>query len=78
MVVAVGTGIAMAALVDVLDSTLKGTGDVVQLTGAPPLAVIPFLETAADRRKRLTVTAATATALAGGLATAVVIAVAMG
>jgi uncharacterized protein involved in exopolysaccharide biosynthesis len=78
LVVAVGTGIAMAALVDVLDNTLKGTTDVLQLTGAPPLAVIPFLETAADRRRRLTVTAATATALAGGLATAVVIAVAMG
>jgi uncharacterized protein involved in exopolysaccharide biosynthesis len=78
LVVAVGTGIAVAALVDVLDSTLKGSSDVAQLTGAPPLAVIPFLETAADRRRRLTVTAATATALAGGLATAVVIAVAMG
>lgn len=78
MVVAVGAGIGVATLVDVLDSTLKGTSDLVQLTGAPPLAVIPFLETTIDRKRRLTMNVATATALVGGVATAIGIAVAMG
>jgi succinoglycan biosynthesis transport protein ExoP len=78
MVIAVGAGIGVATLVDVLDSTLKGTSDVVQLTGAPPLAVIPFLETTTDRRRRLAMNVATVTALVGGVATAIGIAVAMG
>lgn len=78
MIIAVGAGIGAAALVDVLDNTLTGSRDVLQLTGAPPLAVIPFLETATDQRRRLAMNVAKATALVGGLMTAVGIAVAMG
>jgi uncharacterized protein involved in exopolysaccharide biosynthesis len=73
-ILAVGAAIALAIVTDSLDPTLKGSADLAQVTGAPPLAVIPFLETAADRRRRLAMTVAKSTALVGGVVTAIGIA----
>jgi hypothetical protein len=78
MVLAVGIAVGIAILTDTLDDTLKGANDLAQLTGAPPLAVIPFLETTIDRRRRVAMTIAKSTALLGGIATAAGIAVTMG
>jgi polysaccharide biosynthesis transport protein len=78
VLVALGIGIGLATVIDNLDDALKGTKELAQLTGAPPLAVIPFLETSTDTRRRLTVNVAKATVLLSGLATAFGIAMAMG
>lgn len=76
LVVALGIGIGLAALVDTLDPSVKDSNDLAGLTGAPPLAVIPFLETPSDHRRRLAILAAKAAFVVGGMATAVGIAVA--
>lgn len=73
-ILAVGAGIGLAIVTDSLDPTLKGSADLAQVTGAPPLAVIPFLETTTDRRRRLAMTVAKSTALVGGVVTAIGIA----
>jgi succinoglycan biosynthesis transport protein ExoP len=75
---ALGTGIVFAIVIDNLDDAVKGASELAQLTGAPPLAIIPFLETNTDRRRRLAMNIGKSTMLVGGVATAVGIAVAMG
>jgi uncharacterized protein involved in exopolysaccharide biosynthesis len=56
MVFAVGGGIGNVALRESLDSSVRGARGVIALTGAPPLAVIPYITTAeelsAKRRRR--------------------------
>lgn len=78
VLVAVGVSIGLATIVDSMDESVRGAKELAALTGAPPLAIIPFLETPVDRKHRLARNIAKSTALAGGLATAVGIAVAMG
>ena len=75
--VAVGIAIGLAVLVDTLDESVKGSADLQQITGTPPLAVIPVLETASDRRRRHATILAKSTAFVGGLAAAFGIATAM-
>ena len=75
--VAVGIAVGLAVLVDTLDESVKGSVDLVQITGAPPLAVIPVLETESDRRRRHAAILAKSTAFVGGLAAAFGIATAM-
>jgi len=66
-------GIGSAALAESLDTTIRGTKGVAKLLGAPPLAIIPYIETKADRlRKLLQRTLATA-ALVGSIAVAAVL-----
>ncbi len=66
-------GIGTAALAESLDTTIRGTKGVAELLGAPPLAIIPYIETKADRlRKLLQRTLATA-ALVGSIAVAAVL-----
>jgi uncharacterized protein involved in exopolysaccharide biosynthesis len=77
IMVAVGTGIGLAVLIDNLDVTVKDSIDLARIAGAPPLAVIPVIETQADRRRRLAATAAKGTFFLGGLAVAAGIAMLM-
>jgi uncharacterized protein involved in exopolysaccharide biosynthesis len=77
IMVALGTGIGLAILIDSLDLSVKDSVDLTQITGAPPLAVIPFIETPSDLRRRFAATVAKSTLLLGGLATAVGIATVM-
>jgi hypothetical protein len=77
IMVAVGTGIGLAVLIDSLDVTVKDSIDLTKIAGAPPLAVIPVIETQADRRRRLAATAAKGTFFLGGLAVAAGIAMLM-
>ena len=77
MLVAVGVGVGLAVVWDSFDESVKGSKDLMLITGAPPLAVIPVLETQADRRRRLAIVAAKAGFVVGGLAAAAGIATAM-
>jgi len=52
VVVALGAGIGMAALIDGLDSTVRSGVDLELIFGSTPLVAIPFIETARDRRSR--------------------------
>ncbi len=45
-------GIGSAAVAESLDTTVRGRKGVAELLGAPPLATIPRIETAAERRRR--------------------------
>ncbi|MEE8543443.1 MAG: hypothetical protein V3S94_06250, partial [Gammaproteobacteria bacterium] len=55
--------------------SVKDSKELAQLTGAPPLAVIPVLETESDERRRIAAIVAKSAFFFGGLATAVGIAV---
>ncbi len=45
-------GIGTVAVAESMDTTIHGRRGVIEVLGAPPLAVIPIMETAADRRRR--------------------------
>jgi uncharacterized protein involved in exopolysaccharide biosynthesis len=46
-------GVTAAIAKDSMDSTVRETRDLIRITDAPPIAVIPYIETAGDRRKRI-------------------------
>ena len=75
IMVALGIGIGLAILIDNLDDSVKDSKELEYLTGAPPLAVIPVLETQSDERRRFAAIVAKSAFFFGGLATAVGIAV---
>jgi uncharacterized protein involved in exopolysaccharide biosynthesis len=52
VVLGTGAGIVLATIIDSLDSTVKSSRDILVITGAPALAVVPFLENLAERRMR--------------------------
>ena len=53
MVMSLGAGVGHLALRELLDKGLRGARAVLALTGAPPLAVIPYIPVEADRRRRI-------------------------
>ena len=53
LVLSTAAGVGNLALREALDKGLRGARAVLALTGAPPLAVIPYIETQADRRRRV-------------------------
>ena len=77
VMVALGTAIGLAIVIDTLDDSVKGSSELAHITGAPPLAVIPVLETKSDRRRRLAAIVAKSGIVVGGLAAAAGIATAM-
>jgi uncharacterized protein involved in exopolysaccharide biosynthesis len=77
VMVAIGAAIALAIVRDMLDASVKGSRELAQITGAPPLAVIPVIETRADQRRRLAMMMAKSTIFVGGVAAAVGIATTM-
>ncbi len=50
-VLSVAAGVGLAALVDGLDGTVRGRGDLEAMLGAAPLVSVPFVTTFQDRRK---------------------------
>jgi succinoglycan biosynthesis transport protein ExoP len=52
LVLSLGLGFGAAAVRDMLDSSIRGFADVRQLLSVPPLAAIPTIVTAAERRAR--------------------------
>jgi hypothetical protein len=77
VMVALGGAIGLALVRDMLDETVKGSKELAQITGAPPLAVIPVLQTTADERRHLMAVIAKSTVFVGGVAAAVGIATTM-
>ncbi|RME35947.1 MAG: lipopolysaccharide biosynthesis protein [Gammaproteobacteria bacterium] len=53
LVLSLGGGLASVAMAEALDQTVHGRAGLRRLVGEPPLAVIPRIETAADRRGRV-------------------------
>ena len=53
LVVAAVLSIGAALAFDSMDGTIKEAGDILRISSAPPIAVIPFIETVADHRKRI-------------------------
>jgi polysaccharide biosynthesis transport protein len=53
IVLAIALGLGVASLIESGDSTVRGRRDVQALLDMPPIAVIPFIETRADTRKRI-------------------------
>jgi uncharacterized protein involved in exopolysaccharide biosynthesis len=45
--------VAAAITIDATDGTVRETGDILDISSAPPIAVIPYIETPADYRKRI-------------------------
>ena len=61
----------MAAIAsDSMDKTVKDSQDVFRMLDAPPIAVIPYLETTSDRRRRIAAGAATSGFVLGAAALA--------
>lgn len=52
LVFALAAGVGVAALSEALDRGVHGPRGVIRVLQQPPLAVIPYIETAADRRRR--------------------------
>ena len=53
IMLSVGAGVGHLTLRELLDKGLRGARVVMAITGAPPLAVIPYIAVAADRRRRV-------------------------
>lgn len=52
LMLSVAGGVGSLAVREILDKGLRGARAVLAITGAPPLAVIPYIAMAADRRRR--------------------------
>jgi uncharacterized protein involved in exopolysaccharide biosynthesis len=52
VVVAIGAGIGLAAIMDGLDGSVRSGRDLEVILGTTPLVAIPFIETSVDRRSR--------------------------
>ena len=78
LVLAIGAGVVIATVLDSLDDSVKTASELAELTGIPALAMIPYVETATDQRKRLGMAIGMSTIVVGGVVAAVVIAWVMG
>jgi hypothetical protein len=54
MIVAIGLGLGVVPLLEVMDSKIRGQHDVFRILEMPPIGVIPYLETTGDTLKRVT------------------------
>jgi uncharacterized protein involved in exopolysaccharide biosynthesis len=71
-------GIAAAIVTDSMDQTVQDTRDLFRISNAPPIAVIPYLETPRERRSRVTANIATSGLVAACMVLAIVISRTMG
>jgi uncharacterized protein involved in exopolysaccharide biosynthesis len=78
VVLGIGGGIILATVIDTLDNTVKSSREILAITGAPALAVIPFLENDSERRIRRTKNTAAIGALVMSLAGAILISQVLG
>lgn len=60
-------GVAAAIAVDSADGTIRETDDLVKIANAPPIAIIPYIETPKDRRKRIAINILKASTVAGAI-----------
>jgi len=74
LVLSVGVGILVATALDAMDETVKGSRDVLRLINAPPLAVIPYVETESEHKKRVAANFGTVALVMSGVVLAIMIA----
>jgi succinoglycan biosynthesis transport protein ExoP len=67
-------GVGIAITVDSMDGTVQESRDVLRISDAPPIAIIPFIETAQDYRRRIAANIGTSGLVLGCIALIVVIA----
>jgi len=53
VILALGLTLGIIAILEVLDTTVRGRHDILNLLATPPLAVLPWIETNEDRTKRI-------------------------
>lgn len=53
VVLALGLTLGIVAVFEALDTSVRGRHDIMNLLATPPLAVLPWIETSADRAKRV-------------------------
>ncbi len=70
-VLALGSGIGYAAVAESLDSSVRGSKGLASAAGAPPLAVIPYLESDREKSRRKGKTIRRAAALIGAIIIAI-------
>ncbi|TCK19392.1 uncharacterized protein involved in exopolysaccharide biosynthesis [Thiogranum longum] len=70
-VLALGSGIGYAAVAESLDSSVRGSKGVASAAGAPPLAVIPYLESDREKSRRKGKSYRRAAALIGAIIIAI-------
>lgn len=73
VVLGVGGGIVLATIIDTLDNTVKSSREILAITGAPALAVIPFLENKSERRIRTTMNVSVIALLVMSLVGAIIV-----
>ena len=59
IVLALALGLGTASLSEAIDTKVRGRRDVYQLLEAPPIGIIPYVETTFDKAKRVTVSSVT-------------------
>lgn len=67
-ILSIGGGIGTAAILESMDNSVRGRKVLTELLGTPPLAVIPYIETQADLRRKKWRRLATAIASIFGIA----------
>jgi uncharacterized protein involved in exopolysaccharide biosynthesis len=68
IVLSLALGLGTASLTEAMDTKVRGRRDVYQLLDAPPMGVIPYVESTYDRVKRLTINSVMALGLVGAVA----------
>jgi len=53
LILALGLTLGIIAILEAFDTSVRGRHDLVNLLETPPLAVLPWIETSADRSKRV-------------------------
>ena len=59
LVLAMALGLGVASLTEAMDTKVRGRRDVHQLLAAPPIGIIPYVESPADTKRRITTNVAT-------------------
>jgi uncharacterized protein involved in exopolysaccharide biosynthesis len=67
VVLAIAIGLGVASLAESMDTKVRGRRDIFQLLDAPPMGIIPYVESRADTVKRISLNAVFALGLLGGI-----------
>jgi hypothetical protein len=73
VIASVAGGVGNVAMREILDKGVHGARAVLAITGAPPLAAIPYIATASDRRRRVLRIFAWVFGIVGGLSAALAV-----
>ena len=68
IVLAAGAGMGLATIADAVDTTVRGSKDIINLFDAPPLASIMYVENVADAQQRFKRNAILASSAFAGVA----------